>query len=157
MLPFSVVHVQFVSITLQSSLTKLSDNKCSAPYCKHSHSSGGWEGLGIYRSFAMSHGKGDVILSDKAPHIAWASYSSGALLESIQQIAAVLKDREDKASSSWDVASDSSAGGVQQPELTAQGLKKPWTCGFCCRWCEEPCLRKEGHTFHSCYNHRHRR
>ena len=37
------------------------------------------------------------------------------------------------------------------------GLKKPWTCGFECRWCKAACTRKEGHKNHSCFEHRHRR
>ena len=38
-----------------------------------------------------------------------------------------------------------------------KALKEPWSCGFRCKWCKCACTRREGHTHHSCYEHRHRR
>ena len=114
-------------------------------------------GFSNFAVLSMSHGKSDIIVSDRPPCIAWASYSTSALLESIQQITATLKDREERASSSWEVASANSAPETQQTEEDSQGLKKPWTCGYSCKFCSQACLRREGHKNHSCYEHRHRR
>ena len=123
-------------------------------------SSGGWAGCSFACFASMSHG-GDKPVSDTAPRIAWQCYTTSALLDTLGEITAVLKEREKKdevvSPSVWDPPEVETATDSQGPELTAQGLKKPWTCGYCCRWCSEPCGRKEGHTFHSCYEHRHRR
>ena len=136
-----------------------SKDKCISPVMQAFLSRGGRVGLHLARSFSMSHGEKPV--SSQAPGIAWSSYTTGALLETIQQITDTLKKREELSGSSgssvWDLAGDSGAAGAQQPEYNSQDLRKPWTCGYSCRWCDEPCQRKEGHTYHSCFEHRHRR
>ena len=93
------------------------------------------------------------------PAISWQSYSSGALLQTVQEITKVLQQFLEVPASSWDTATDSRAAASAPGPApgTAPGLTRPWTCGFACRWCDQACTRKEGHNNHSCYEHRHRR
>ena len=96
---------------------------------------------------------------DSPPCISWQSYSSGALLQTVQDITKVLQQRLDTPVNVWDSAAGGK-GATTEPAAsssTAQGLTRPWTCGFACRWCDNACTRKEGHNNHSCYEHRHRR
>eukprot|EP00435_Cladocopium_sp_Y103_P072763 s1005_g41.t1 len=80
-----------------------------------------------------------------------SSYSSAALLETIQEIAAELKSRAtaEQGSTRKTSYSGGSSAPVAAPTggLGASGLQRPWSCGFECRWCQAPCARKEGETF----------
>ena len=95
------------------------------------------------------------------PLISWNSYSDKALLETLQEVTSVLHNR---ACTQGNLQPAAGSGGTPAgsvsgttPVVNEQGLQKPWSCGFTCRWCASPCARKEGHSFHSCYEHRHRR
>ena len=112
------------------------------------------------RIFPMSHG-GERRVSSVPPGIAWSCYTSSALLDTIKEITEELRRREEvstsSASGSWETVGAEGVTNAQEQGQNAQGLKSPWTCGFHCRFCTQPCSRREGHTFHSCYEHRHRR
>ena len=131
--------------------------KCMAPSCNLPSHSGGWEGS---PQFVVSSAMGDRRCGEP-PCIAWNSYSDSALLKTVQSITEVLQQRLGQPSSTTvasdlPVSSGTTAGG-QPSGGSDQGLIKPWACVFTCRWCESACTRKEGHSFHSCYEHRHRR
>ena len=85
--------------------------------------------------------------------------SDEALVDIIHGATTELHSRLAKSS----VNRSESTGSFERVDPTAsesqsgKQLKKPWTCGYTCRWCESACSRKEGHTYHSCYDHRHRR
>ena len=93
---------------------------------------------------------------DLPPCIAWQSYSNSALLQTVQEITSVLQERLSAPATSRPETGTSGAQG-SAGSINEQGLVRPWSCGFTCRWCASACTRKEGHTYHSCYEHRHRR
>ena len=111
----------------------------------------------VPHAFCVGLAMGDRTCNSPPPCISWTSYSNEALLKTLQEITGVLQQRlSDPATSS----AEQSAQGVPAGATTGgggQGLVKPRACGFTCRWCDSACTRKEGHSFHSCYEHRHRR
>ena len=138
------------------------DSKCRSMTCNFPFKLGGlgWVPHGFVPSLAMGERR-----CSTPPSISWTSYSNTALLQTIQQITVTLQQREHSGESATPAAS--SEGYSVQPPLTGtagtsaevggQPLQKPWSCGFTCRWCQAACTRREGHSFHSCYEHRHRR
>lgn len=102
--------------------------------------------VGAQLNFELFGAMGEKL--DRPPGIDWSRYSTTALVEAIQQVAEEIKAREGQASAG-------SASAAVAPE--GQGLLEPWSCGYRCKWCASPCTRAEGHTRHSCYEHRHRR
>ena len=101
----------------------------------------------------------------------WATLDTPTLAGIFQLIWTVLRQRlifgtptarTDSAPSetSWDLPT-SSSNLIQEEGLEAgannRPLLEPWSCGYRCRWCQRACTRAEGHTRHSCYEHRHRR
>lgn len=98
-------------------------------------------------------------LIDTAPGISWSQYSTGALLQSIQDIVVELSARDQSVvqpEREPGIGAESASAGTSS-STAAPVLKEPWSCGYRCQWCEQPCKRKEGHSNHSCYEHRHRR
>ena len=75
----------------------------------------------------------------------------------IEKASTELRQRLTTSSGASDSFSVASFEPVGESTATGSELKKPWTCGYECRWCKAPCTRAEGHKNHSCYNHRHRR
>ena len=106
---------------------------------------------------------------NQKPAIAWTAYETSVLLEVVGAILAVIADRvagspvpgisstSAAGSGSSFVASSSSQAPEPVVEPPPQGLRAPWTCGFHCKYCTNPCTRKEGHSNHSCWWCRHKR
>lgn len=132
----------------------IGENACR-PICNF-HSSG-WAGGNPFRFSRRA--MGEKRLCGDSPCIAWDSYSSGALLKTVQEITAVLQNRVDPQLPSHTVSVEASTSGAASTggATNDQGLLKPWSCGYTCRWCDAACTRKQGHNFHSCYEHRNRR
>ena len=78
------------------------------------------------------------------------------LINLIEKASAELKGRLASSTQS-DTVSVGSYEPVSECAASTSRLKKPWTCGYQCKWCPSACTRAEGHKNHSCYEHRHRR
>ena len=119
-----------------------------------------WGVGGLFTILFCSSAMGDRRCGEP-PCIAWNSYSDSALLKTVQSITEVLQQRLDQPSSTTvnrDLSAASGGATGHQPSgASDQGLIRPWSCGYTCRWCASACTRKEGHSFHSCYEHRNRR
>ena len=77
------------------------------------------------------------------------------LVSLIEKASVELKNR--LASGVSDSVSVGSYEQVSEAAGSTSQLKKPWACGYECRWCPAACTRAQGHKNHSCYEHRHRR
>lgn len=96
---------------------------------------------------------GDVVVSD---------LTNIELLNLLDRVSAQLRRRQ-VAGDNQDTYSTTSFEPVDfekpdsQRPVPSRPLLTPWSCGYSCRWCSQACTRKEGHSHHSCYEHRHRR
>ena len=84
------------------------------------------------------------------------------LLNLLDSVSAELRQRQVAYVRSFELDSCSTASfekvdPVEPSSSSTRPLLRPWTCGYTCKWCSNPCTRKEGHCNHSCYEHRHRR
>ena len=85
----------------------------------------------------------------------FSALSDLELVDLIEKASAELKNRLSSSAQS-DAVSVGSYEPVSEVASSSQ-LKKPWACGYECRWCPAACTRAQGHKNHSCYEHRHRR
>ncbi len=80
------------------------------------------------------------------------------LLKNIGEELAYRADSAERASeSAYSVVDPPLSSTGKGSGKNASGLLTPYTCGFHCQYCSDPCTRSQGHTRHSCYEHRHRR
>ena len=87
-----------------------------------------------------------------------SAVSTSTLLEWIQELLSELTLRF--ADSSVPPVTPGAAPSVSSWDFVPPvdpALRRPWACGFHCRWCDSACTRAEGHKHHSCWEHRHRR
>ena len=73
-----------------------------------------------------------------------------------EEVARRLRDAEDSTSEYLFVEPPPSRSSAQSSSA-APPLLQPFRCPYSCRWCEERCTRREGHKYHSCFDHRRRR
>lgn len=79
------------------------------------------------------------------------------LLKKIGDELAGRAESRDLSESSYSVIDPPIASSGKGSGKSPQGLLRPYSCGYHCQYCESPCTRNQGHTRHSCYEHRHRR
>ena len=72
------------------------------------------------------------------------------------EVARRLREAESDSASDYSVIDPPTSSASSQP-VAAPPLLQPFRCPFACRWCEGQCTRREGHKYHSCFEHRHRR
>ena len=92
----------------------------------------------------------------------WNSLGTETLALILSAVWAVLRSRLTGGGEIGDsvpppAPSPSFVRGRRAPQSSGSGLRSPFTCDFHCMFCESRCTRREGHTYHSCFEHRHRR
>lgn len=94
---------------------------------------------------------------DNPPRVGWTNYTTGALLQTVQEILVELSARDQGVVQPNPEPGTTSEGAPGPATASAPVLQEPWSRGFRCKWCERPCTRNGGHVRHSCYYCRHRR
>jgi len=80
------------------------------------------------------------------------------LLKNIGDELALRADLAERGSeSAYSVVDPPASSSGKGSGKNGSGLLKPYACGYHCQYCDAPCTRSQGHTRHSCYEHRHRR